>query len=151
MANHQLLLVVLLPENGDVRLDKCEQACNHCRYAVEVAGPRRAAEIPGQPGHGYHGGLVDTEGIDGVDIGRKQYVGLEFPEALRIELQGARVLFEVLTLAKLRGIHEHGHDDTFGMLAGKFYQAEVAGMQIAHGRYDGDMLPMVAPTFVQLA
>ncbi len=77
VTNDKLLLVVLLPEHGDVRLDERKQACHDRRNAVEMPRPGRTAEILRQPGHGNHGRFVDAEGIHGFDIRRKQNIGLE--------------------------------------------------------------------------
>jgi hypothetical protein len=151
MPNDQLLLIVFLPEHGDIRLNEREQACHNRRYAVEMARPRRAAEIPGQPGNGHYSGFVDAEGIHGIDVRRKENIRVEILQPLSIALQCAWIICKVLAFAELRWIDEYCYDDAFRMLAGEFDEAQVTFVKVAHCRHKGDVIPMVAPALVQLA
>jgi hypothetical protein len=148
VTNDQLLLIVFLPEHGDIRLNQGEKACHDRRNAVEMAGPGCAAEIPCQSGHGNHGRLVDTEGIHGIDVRREQHVRIELLQPLGIALQRAWILVEVLAEAELRGIDEYAHHDPLCMLACEFDEAQVTCMQITHCRYKRDVFAVVAPALV---
>ena len=77
----------------------------------------------------------------GVEVGfgrREQDVDAGGNELVAVGLEGARVLVEILVRAELQAIDEDRRDHGVTVLACLFHQADVAGVQVAHGRHEND-------------
>ena len=70
--------------------------------------------------------------------GRKQHVHAFLLQLLDVVLQGARVLVEVFVRAELQAVHENGRHHRIAVLARQAHQAQVALVQVTHGRHEGD-------------
>ena len=83
--------------------------------------------------------------------GTETHVGIELLDALDVALEGARILLEIFSLAKLCRIHKHRYDHAFGVLARKFDETQVPCVEVAHGRNERDVFFVMAPAFEQFA
>ena len=110
-----------------------------------MSRPRRAAEIRRQSRYGYPGRVFGPERVDRLDVGREDQVGGGLLEAPLVEFQRARIRIEILARAELRRVDEDADDDALGMLTSPLDERDVPGMQVAHGRYERNMLAVATP------
>jgi hypothetical protein len=80
-----------------------------------------------------------------LDGRRPHHVHLGLLQQLAVGVEGARILVEVLVGPELQRVDEDADDHAFAQLARLVDQADVAGVQIAHGRHERDGLARAAP------
>ena len=76
-----------------------------------------------------------------VEIGlgrREQDVDAGGCQLVAVGLEGARVFVEILVRAELQAIDEDRGDHGVAVGARLFHQADVTGVQVAHGRHEND-------------
>ena len=77
----------------------------------------------------------------GVKVGlgrREQHADAGGGELVAVGLESARVLVEILVRAELQAIDEDRGDHGVAVGAGLFHQADVAGVEVAHGRHEDE-------------
>ena len=130
------LLSVLAAEVGAVRQRLQQEFRHDGRHAVEVAGPRGALQRKrgavevdggGEAGwvHLFNGGSEDA--VDALPLQEFEVGG-----------ERARVAFEVLAGAELRGVHKDRGNDGRALGACGAHEGEVAVVERAHRRDEAD-------------
>ena len=112
--------------------------------AVEMIGPRGAAQILGQVADADMG--AEALRIHLGRVGREDEIGAGLGELGEIALFVARVVTEVLARAELDRVHEDGHDHVVGFALGEGDEGEMAFMQRAHGGHESDRLARLSPS-----
>ena len=138
------LLPVLFTEQRQIRLRLCQQLGDDDADAVEMPGPRRAAQPVAEPVdqharpearrvHDLDGGGIDEVAADARQLG--DIAGLV-----------ARVAVKVFGGAELARVDENRGDDAVGPFARCGHQREMAGVQGAHRRHQRNAAMRTAPT-----
>ena len=131
------LLVVLLAEVGLVRAHPLEQAAHDDAHAVEVS---RTGGTFHHVGNGTEVvNLAGGHGEDFLHAGGEDVVG-QVADQLHVSLQGAGILFQVLGVVELRGVHEDGAEDHVVLLVGATDKGDVSLVKGAHSRHHADAL-----------
>ncbi len=136
-AHDHQLLVVLLAEHRHARLHAREQLHHHRAHALEEAGAEFAFEDVAQVVRRLDAVFLRL-GVHVALGGREQHVDAFLLQLLDVCLQRARVFVEVFVGAELQPVDEDRRDHRVAVLARQAHQAQVALMQVAHGRHEGD-------------
>mmetsp|Transcript_26888 Transcript_26888/g.86840 ORF Transcript_26888/g.86840 Transcript_26888/m.86840 type:complete len:383 (+) Transcript_26888:222-1370(+) len=127
------LQAILLTKVGRGRLDDVEQLGHHRRHPAKV--PRPACRL----GRALQALDVHVDGRLAVGLWvhlglgrREEHVGTRGAQPGYVLLPGARVLVEVLALAKLLWVDKNGRNHQLALAAGAVDQRNVAGVQRAH-------------------
>ncbi len=105
-----------------------------------MPGAAATAETFGNAGHANDGLLGLAVRIHLFDARRKEQVAAGFEQLVLIRSEGARVVVQVFVGAELQWIDEDAGDHEVGALPGLLHQRDVAGVQVAHCRYEADAL-----------
>mmetsp|Transcript_51519 Transcript_51519/g.133840 ORF Transcript_51519/g.133840 Transcript_51519/m.133840 type:complete len:298 (+) Transcript_51519:546-1439(+) len=134
-AEHDALHAVLLAKVERTRLYDVQQLRHHRRHATEEAWARRAlaegvgaSEVDVRCEKCAARGRVHVEGTRGEDI-----VGTTRAEELDVGLERPRVLIQVLVGSELLRVDKDGDGHALMLGERETNQAEVAGVQRAHG------------------
>ena len=142
-TNHQQLLVVLLAENGEIRLHPVEQLGDHRGHTAEEMRPGLGAEPAGRPLDHHPGGVVGR--VHGTDIRQVDEIDAELLEPRQISRLVPRVAFEILARSELGRIDENRHHQAPGDLPPVAHQRQMPLVQGTHGRHQGDLRPAATP------
>jgi hypothetical protein len=134
VAQHQVLLVVLLAEDRRMRHDHVEQLQHHRGDAAEVPRAERAVEDVLQIGGLDHVGL--RLGVDLLFVRREHHVYAGVPEFVAVGLKGARIALEIFLRRELQAVDENAHHRTRGLGFGDAYQFDMPLVQVAHGGHE---------------
>ena len=137
------LLPVLLAKHRRIGLCGTQQLRHHGRHAVEMPRPYPAAQQIRQAAHPHEAGKARR--IHGGDIG-----GVKQTAPCARELHGiagfiTRIAGKILVGAELLGIHEDRSDHDIGQCEAFRHQCQMASVQRAHGRHEGDTLARGLP------
>ena len=110
-----------------------------------MAGPALAFELLGQAGHPYPGDGFGPPGIEILVGGQVEEVATGGLQGLAVLFQGTRIALEILAGAELQGVDEDTGDDAVAGLSCLFDQGQMPGMQVAHGRHEGNALAGLFP------
>ena len=130
VANQQLLLIVLLPEEGDVRQDHVEQLQDNRSDASEMAGAVSAFQRCRAPGNFYERGVFRR--VDGVGVRVENQIDSRIPAFSQVVFERPRIFRQVFVWSKLSRVHENRNNDEIGLLSGCFDQRDVSIVQRAH-------------------
>ena len=144
MPNDQQLLVVLLPEHGQIGPHQVEQLRHDHGDPGEVPGTERAAQHVAQSRHDHLCVPLGAVRIQLLSRGGEQEIAAVLPKPDRIRLQRARVGAEILGRSELGRVHEHAGHHPAGALAGQPYQGVVPVVQVAHRGDEADLVPAPA-------
>ena len=89
--------------------------------------------------------LVDTERVDLLGCGVEQQINPLLIQFGLIRPQRAWIGRKVLIRSELGGVDEDAHHDPLGQFLSQFHQAEVTGVEAAHGGHKGHRLMSGAP------
>jgi|GEM_PF-5156961 len=136
-ADHGELLPVLFAEQRHVGQDLVEQLADHGGDAVEMAGARGAAEAVADARDRHVGG--EALRIHRLDRRRPEERHAFRFQQRTVAFELARILVEILVGAELERVHEDRDDDVIGPFAGLAHKCQMAFMECAHGRNEGDL------------
>src|SRR5690606_27259809 len=112
-----------------------EQLGDHGGHAIEVAGPAGTAQTIRYHRHLYNALALLAIGVHFVHIRREQYIAAGGAQPGLIIRQGARVAGQVVFIVELQRVHKNaGHGKTL-VATGAVDQADMAVVQVAHGRH----------------
>jgi hypothetical protein len=137
------LLKILFAEDRHVRQRLDEELCHHGGDPLEVGGAETVLQADGRgacQGYGRGGALR----IHLVHPRRENQVG-KAGQLTEILLDGARVGGKVLVWSELCRVDEDRRHDPVGLFSGQPREGEMAFMQRAHGRHEGDAPAGAAP------
>src|SRR6185436_440754 len=137
--DHERLLVVLLPEVGDVRRAHVEQLRNDRRDSAKV----RASTASGCAAQHVGEALDLDRGREAirVDLGRrrrKKQVDARLGRERRVTALVTGIAFEVLAGNELSRVHEQARDHEAAFGARTPHEAEMTFVQEAHRGYERD-------------
>ena len=135
-ADERQLLVILLAEDCDVRVDDHEELQDDGRDAAKVTGTMRAAERLREPLHRDR--RLRPVRVDVVRIGREEHVDTRGGEERAVMFQVARIAREVVGAVELRGVDEDRGHDEIGVPPRDLDQRRMPGMERAHRRHERD-------------
>ena len=127
------LLIVLLAEIGGIGLDDVEELGHHRGDAGEMAGPGFAFEFGAklrQVNHRLHRLRIHVG-----DAGRKNEIDACLFQHGAVAGEIAGILVEILVFAKLQRVDEDRYNSDVVLGLGMRNKAEMALMQVAHGRH----------------
>ena len=132
------LLVVLLAEHGDVGPDLREQLAAHRRHAAEEVRPEVALQPLG--GAGRHDARGEASGYISPRSGDQTRSQPTLASLARSPASSRGIAVEVLVRGELRRVDEDRHHRAPAARLGQPHQLQVAFVQRAHGRHQGDRL-----------
>ncbi len=142
-ADQRQLLIVFFAEYRHIGPQDIEQLGDHRGHTGKMPGPAAAAEMAGKVLHadlGLKAGRIHLLRFRGKDRCHRF-----LPQQAHVALKIAGVAVQILVGAKLGGVDKHTDHHRIAMLRRQAHQAEVAFMQIAHGRHQADGGALAAP------
>jgi hypothetical protein len=143
-ADHRELLPVLLAEHGEIGAGLVEQLGHDLRHAVEMTGPRGAAQTVGQAGDADLG--REAVGVHLLYRRREEEVAARLGEHGGVTRLVAGIGREILGRGELGGVDENCRHHPVRMGAAHIEEREMPRMERAHGRGQGDPLARRPPS-----
>jgi len=145
-SNDQQLLVVFFTKHGHIRIHQVEQASHDRDHAVKVPGAKPAFQHASKIRCGAkHDRVFKAERVNRLHVRSKKQVTTRLRQSNPVCFQRPGITFNILTFAKLGGIHIDTAYYLVGLIPGCFDQGQVARMEVAHRGNQSDPLSSLPP------
>ena len=139
------LLIIFFAEAGGIGLHDVEQLAHHGGHAAEMVRAELAAQFVLQVRR-FDLVILPHARIKLLLARREQHAHAGIAQFGGIFFQRARILVEIFALPELQAVHKHAHHNVFGGGTRLGDQCQMACVQVAHGRHEGDAVDGFAPS-----